>query len=539
MEIQFLGGARTVTGSCYLIDTGDYKILVDCGMFQGRKQLEELNQVSPPVNPHEISAVVLTHAHIDHSGLIPKFCKDGYKGPIYTSSTTVDLCSIMLPDSGHIQELETEWFNRKRKRKGRSLQNPLYTEEDARKSLRQFEGIEYQELKEILPGITLRFQDAGHILGSSIIEIWIENGEKVKLVFSGDLGNPNQAIVKDPSMIEEADYVFIESTYGDRLHKKTEDPKKILGEIIRTVQKDGGNIIIPSFAVGRTQEIIYNLTELLQGGEIAPLPVFIDSPLAIEATKIFQENTRVFDEESHEHINKGIDPLSFPGLQFIVTPEESQKLNRITSGAIIISASGMCEAGRIKHHLKHHLWRQKSHIVFVGYQAEGTLGRRLVDGTKRVRIFGEEIKVAAHIHNIEGYSAHADKNELLNWLSSFKTKIKEVFVVHGEEKVSLSFAEEIRSLLDMSVDVPVRMEKVMLEPSVVSMEWQVEDQPELTLEFLHVLKGLEENLSVFKEMIENKELTSAQKQLLADRLDQYLDQLNDLAEDCEENNTVL
>ncbi len=539
MEIQFLGGARTVTGSCYLIDTGDYKILVDCGMFQGRKQLEELNQVSPPVNPHEISAVVLTHAHIDHSGLIPKFCKDGYKGPIYTSSTTVDLCSIMLPDSGHIQELETEWFNRKRKRKGRSLQNPLYTEEDARKSLRQFKGIEYQELNEILPGITLRFQDAGHILGSSIIEIWIENGEKVKLVFSGDLGNPNQAIVKDPSMIEEADYVFIESTYGDRLHKKTEEPKKILGKIIRTIQRDGGNIIIPSFAVGRTQEIIYNLTELLQEGEIAPLPVFIDSPLAIEATKIFQENTRVFDKESHEHINKGIDPLAFPGLQFIVTSEESQKLNRITSGSIIISASGMCEAGRIKHHLKHHLWRQKSHIVFVGYQAEGTLGRKLVDGAKRVRIFGEEIKVAAHIHNIEGFSAHADKNELLNWLSSFKTKVKEVFVVHGEEKVSLSFAEEIRSLLDMSVDVPVRMEKVMLEPSVVSMEWQVEDQPELTLEFLNVLKGLEENLSVFKEMIENKELTSAQKQLLADKLDQYLDQLNDLAEDCEEKNTVL
>lgn len=533
MEIQFLGGAGTVTGSCYLIDTGNDKILVDCGMFQGRKQLEELNQVSPPVNPHEISAVVLTHAHIDHSGLIPKFCKNGYKGPIYTSSTTVDLCSIMLPDSGHIQELETEWLNRKRKRKGRSLKSPLYTEEDARKCLKQFKGIEYLELQEILPGITLRLQDAGHILGSSIIEIWIDNGERVKLVFSGDLGNPNQAIVKDPTIIGEADYVFIESTYGDRSHKKTEDPKKTLGEIIRTVQRDGGNIIIPSFAVGRTQEIIYNLTDLLQEKKIAHLPVFIDSPLAIEATKIFQKNTRVFDAESHEHINKGIDPLSFPGLQFVVTSEESQKLNRITSGSIIISASGMCEAGRIKHHLKHHLWRQKSHIVFVGYQAEGTLGRKLVDGAKRVRIFGEEIKVAAHIHNIEGFSAHADKNELLNWLSSFKTKIKEVFVVHGEEKVSLNFAEEIRNQLDLSVHVPVRMEKVTLEPSVVSMEWQVEDQPVLTPEMMNVVKGLEDNLLVFRGIIENKELTSAQKQLLTDKLDQYLDQLNDLAEDCE------
>jgi metallo-beta-lactamase family protein len=375
-------------------------------------------------------------------------------------------------------------------------------------------------------------------LGSSIIEIWIDNGEKVKLVFSGDLGNPNQAIVKDPSIIEEADYVFIESTYGDRLHKKAEDPKKILGEIIRTIQKDGGNIIIPSFAVGRTQEIIYNLTELLQEREIAPLPVFIDSPLAIEATKIFQENTRVFDAESHAHINKGIDPLSFPGLQFTVTPEESQKLNRVTSGSIIISASGMCEAGRIKHHLKHHLWRQKSHVVFVGYQAEGTMGRKLVDGAKRVRIFGEEIKVAAHIHNIEGFSAHADKNELLHWLSSFKTKIKQVFVVHGEEQVSLNFAEEIRTTLDIPVHVPVRMEKVMLAPYVVSMEWHVEDQPVLTPDIQHVLEGLEDNLSAFKGILEKNKLTTGQQQLLADKIDQYLNQLNDLAEDCENNHNV-
>lgn len=537
MEIQFLGGARTVTGSCYLIDTGEYKILVDCGLFQGKK-LQELNQVSPQVNPREISAVLLTHAHIDHSGLLPKFCKDGYTGPIYATSTTVDLCSILLPDSGHIQELEAEWANRKRKRKGRPLQSPLYTEKDARKCLRQFKGMEYGEKQEILPGIQVRFQDAGHILGSAIIEIWIDNGEKVKLVFSGDLGKSKQAIVKDPTIIEDADYVFIESTYGDRLHKQGLDPKTMLKEIIQRMQKEGGNIIIPAFAVGRTQEIIYNLTELLQEGEIAPLPVFIDSPLAIEATKIFQENTRVFDAESHEHMKNGINPLSFPGLQFIVTAEESQKLNRFTSGSIIISGSGMCEAGRIKHHLKHHLWRPKSHIVFVGYQAEGTLGRRIVDGAKRVRIFGEEIKVAAHIHNIEGFSAHADKNELLQWLSQFKSKIKEVFVIHGEEKASLQFAEEIRSLLDLSAHVPVRMEKVTLEPSVVAMEWAVEEEPSLSAELMEMLHRLEEQISVCRQMIESTTLSCAQRQLLSDKLDQYIEQLNDIVEVCEEEDVI-
>lgn len=534
MEIQFLGAARTVTGSCYLINTGTHKILVDCGMYQGRKELQLLNLQSPYVEPAEISAVVLSHAHIDHSGLIPRFYKNGYHGPIYSSSTTEDLCKIMLPDSGHIQELETEWANRKSKRKGRNLMVPLYTEEDARNCLSQFIGLEYQEIREIAPGVTIRFQDAGHILGSSIIEMWIDNGEKVKLVFSGDLGNPNQAIVSDPCLIEEADFIFIESTYGDRLHEGNGDPKEALGEIIRTVQLEGGNIIIPSFAVGRTQEIIYDLAELLQEGKIAPLPVFIDSPLAVEATKVFQRNQRVFNKESQEQLAKGLDPLSFPGLQFVTTVEESQKLNRITSGSIIISASGMCEAGRIKHHLKHHLWRQKSHIVFVGYQAEGTLGRKIVDGEKRVRIFGEEIKVAAHIHYIEGLSAHADHNQLLNWLSSFKTKPREVFVVHGEEAVSLKFAEDIREKLDLAVHVPMRLEKVTLEPSVVAMEWQVEEKAGIPSSIATLFKEMDEKLAAIKSLLQSKDLTSEQKQLLTDKLDQYLDQIGEMAEENEQ-----
>jgi metallo-beta-lactamase family protein len=539
MKIQCLGGARTVTGSCYLLDTGKAKVLIDCGMFQGSKEITQWNEQPFVFSPQDISAVVLTHAHIDHSGLLPKLCKEGFKGPIIATHSTVDLCSIMLPDSGHIQELEAEWYNRKRRRRGRTQVKPLYTEEDARRCLTQFQGIPYDKKTEVVPGITIRMRDAGHILGSSIVEMWVTTGEdkdQCKFVFSGDLGNKKQAIVKDPTYIEEADYVFIESTYGNRLHGERVNRGEILEKIILTIQHKGGNIIIPSFSVGRTQEIIYELAELLHKGKIKPLPVFIDSPLAIEATKIFMRNKEVFDQESQEYLRQGIDPLSFPGLQFVQSAEESQRLNRVVSGSIIISASGMCEAGRIKHHLKHHLWRSKSHIVFVGYQAQGTLGRRIVDGEKRVRIFGENITVAAQIHNIEGFSAHADQLGLLEWLAKFSKKPKKVFVVHGEEEVSLEFASMITERLGLDTHVPHRQEVITFSPEadIAVSPRKEETVPELPDEIVRSLEVLAQTVSDMQLLVGKYTLSSAQKQKILDDIEESVEELEQVIQDYEQ-----
>lgn len=539
MKIQFIGGARTVTGSCYVLDTGRHKVLIDCGMFQGNKELEQWNEQSFPFNPGEIAAVVLTHAHIDHSGLIPKLCKQGFSGPIIATHSTVDLCSIMLPDSGHIQEAEAEWYNRKRRRRGRPQMKPLYTEKDARYCLSQFQGVPYDQCTQVVPGITIRMRDAGHILGSAIIEMWVNTPEMdsaCKLVFSGDLGSKQQAIVKDPAFIDEADYVFIESTYGDRLHGERVDRGEILGGIVRTIQKQGGNIIIPSFSVGRTQEIIYELSKLLHEGKIAPLPVFIDSPLAIEATRIFRRNQEVFDEESQQYLRQGMDPLSFPGLQFVETVEKSQRLNRVVSGTIIISSSGMCEAGRIKHHLKHHLWRPKSHIVFVGYQAQGTLGRRIVDGARRVRIFGEDINVLAHIHNIEGFSAHADQAGLLEWLASFTYKPKKVFIVHGEEAVSLHFAKTVSETLGLDAHVPYRFETVTYGEAIeITGHASAGKEPvKLPDGLAYALESVTLASLELQNVLQSQALSPAQKQEVLERLAVCVEALEQSAQDCEE-----
>ncbi|MFT9848291.1 MBL fold metallo-hydrolase RNA specificity domain-containing protein [Aneurinibacillus sp. REN35] len=537
MKVQFLGGARTVTGSCYMLDTEQHKILIDCGMFQGNDERIEWNEQDFIFNPAEIAAVVLTHAHIDHSGLLPKLCKLGFTGRIIATHSTADLCSIMLPDSGHIQETEAEWYNRKRRRRGRQQIKPLYTEEDARNTLHQFYGVPYDEIVDVVPGVKIRMRDAGHILGSAIVEMWVKSPteEACKLVFSGDLGSKQQAIVKDPALVAEADYVFVESTYGDRMHGERIDRAEMLGDIVRTIQKQGGNIIIPSFSVGRTQEIIYELSEMLHNGKIAPLPVFIDSPLAVEATRIFRRNQQVFDEESQAYLRKGIDPLSFPGLQFVESVEESQRLNRVVSGSIIISSSGMCEAGRIKHHLKHHLWRTKSHIVFVGYQAQGTLGRRIVDGAKRVRIFGEDIHVAAHIHNIEGFSAHADLAGLLEWLSGFIRKPKQIFIVHGEEEVSLRFAETVETALGCSAYVPHRLETVVLgEPlaqTALSQPKMDEALPGDLDDMLAELLQVSERLG---HSMKSQALSSVQKQEVLEQLAACIETLEQTAQDCEE-----
>jgi len=434
LKLKFLGASGFVTGSCFLLETNDTKFLVDCGMFQGPKSIKELNYGDFPFNPSEIDFLLLTHAHIDHSGLIPKLYKKGFSGSTYCTAATHQLASIMLPDSGYIQEMEVERKNRKAIRAGKPLLEPIYTAADALNCIKYFQNIEYNQEVNITPKIRIRFQDAGHILGSSTIEIWIQEGMKnLKIVFSGDIGNLDQPIINDPTYIADADYVVMESTYGDRLHAKTTTNKlEQLSTIINDSLSRGGNLIIPAFAIERTQDLLYNLNKLIQSKEISPEHIFIDSPLAIQATEIFCQNPSYYDEEAKELAKNQSCPLIMPGLNFARTAEESMEINKIKSGAIIISASGMCDAGRIKHHLKHNLWRHESTILFTGYQAMGTLGRRILDGEKKVRIHGEEIAVNAQIKKLEGYSAHADQAGLLKWISSLNKPPKKIFITHGE-----------------------------------------------------------------------------------------------------------
>jgi len=468
MKITFLGAAKTVTGSCYYVETNHCKFLLDCGMFQGHSKEDALNEEPFPFNPAELDFILLSHAHIDHSGRIPKIFLDGFKGRVIATQATVDLCSIMLPDSGHIQEFENEWLNRKRRRAGKPPVKPLYTHQDAVDCLKLFQGVHYGETVRVSEDVRVRFNDAGHILGSSIIELWVEeNGEETKVVFSGDLGNKGMPILRDPSIIESADYLIIESTYGNRLHQDNKNKvERFIDIILETVEK-GGNVIIPSFAVGRTQEVIYELNKYMEKYDeklekLQSIPVFVDSPLAISATEVFRKNLDCYDEEARAYIENGDNPLDFPGLQFARTPEESRALNERSDSMIIISASGMCEAGRIKHHLKHNLWKDKSTILFVGYQAEGTLGRRLVEGAKKVTIFGEEITVNARIEMIDGFSGHADKDGLLEWLGQFSKKPEKVFIVHGEEAVMKDFSKLINDRFNIETVIPARGESYVI-----------------------------------------------------------------------------
>jgi metallo-beta-lactamase family protein len=464
MNITFLGAAETVTGSCYLVETKETKFLIDCGMFQGSKNEAILNAEPFSFNPGELDFMLLSHAHIDHSGRIPKLYMDGFKGGIYATKATVELCRIMLPDSGHIQEIENEWTNRKRQRAGKSPVKPIYTVNEATDCLQLFRSVQYGEVFKLSDDIRVKFSDAGHILGSAIIEIWVsENGKDTKLVFSGDLGNKDMPILKDPTIISEADYLVIESTYGDRLHTHSDGPERIeeFINIITETVAAGGNVVIPSFAVGRTQEIIYELNKYMdvysdKVNKILDLPVFVDSPLATSATEIFRENLDCFDEEAKEYIENGDNPLDFPTLKFTQSPEESRKLNERNDSIIVISASGMCDAGRIKHHLKHNLWRKNSTILFVGYQAEGSLGRRIIDGAPKVKIFGEEISVNARIEVIDGFSGHADKKGLLDWIGRFAHKPKRVFVVHGEKETMPVFAQTITEKYGIKCIIPSR-----------------------------------------------------------------------------------
>ena len=440
MKIKFCGAAISVTGSCHLVITDKYKILLDCGQFQGGKAMEELNYMDFGFDPSEIDYMFLSHAHIDHCGRIPLLVKRGFKGNIYCTDATADLADIMLKDSGYIHEKEAEWKNRKAERAGRKFIEPLYTYKDAAASIEFLKPVLYGQTIEINEDIRVRFKDAGHILGSAIIELWIkEAGKESKIVFSGDLGVKGRPILRDPEFIEEADFVIMETTYGNRVHPNNENSVKDLIDIILRTKERGGTVVIPSFAVGRTQELIYQLNMFYEENEdyrdrLEDLTVYVDSPMATNATEIFRRNAQVFDEETKEYILKGDNPLDFKNLKFTRTSDESRMLNFDPSPKVIISASGMCEAGRIKHHLKHNLWDPKNSVVFVGYQAEGTLGRSIVNGDKDVSIFGEKIHINAEIYNLEGFSGHADREGLLEWISSFTKAPKEIFLVHGEEK---------------------------------------------------------------------------------------------------------
>ena len=466
MKITFLGATRTVTGSNYLVEAAGKKFLVDCGMWQGNSELEMQNTEDFAFNPQEIDFMLLTHAHIDHSGRIPKLYKEGYRSPIYAHKATCDLCTLMLPDSGHIQEMEIEWRNKKRKRKGEKELPPLYTAEEALRSIEVFEPVQYDEIVEVTPDIHFRLNDAGHMLGSSIIELWVkENGEETKTVFTGDLGNNDLPLLDSPTMIDSADYLVMESTYGSRKHLRNDEKAEMFLNIVSETLDNGGTVVIPSFAVGRTQEILYEINKLKEVKDddefrrkyktLMKASVYVDSPLAISATEVFRENTNLFEPEVIEAMEKGNNPLEFPGLKFTRTADESKALNESTESNIIISASGMCEVGRIKHHLKHNLWNPKSTILFVGYQAPGTLGYNIVKGDKTVKIFGEEIAVNARIEYIEGYSGHADQDGLMNFVYSFRTKKpKNIFLVHGEPEAQDVLKEKIESETGIPVVIP-------------------------------------------------------------------------------------
>lgn len=531
MKITFLGATRTVTGSNILVETNNKKFIMDCGLYQGQQKEIMLNSDSFLFNPAEIDFVLLSHAHIDHSGRIPKLYVDGYRGPVYATKATCDLCEIMLPDSGYIQESEIEWLNRKRRREGKHELPPLYTYNDAIDSLALLERVQYNEIFQIDSNIKVRFTDAGHMLGSSIIEVWVkEDGKEQKIVFTGDLGNNDIPLLREHSIVEETDILIMESTYGNRLHeKKVSKAKEFLDIVSKTLER-GGNVIIPSFAVGRTQEIIYELQKSKQNDddefrrefdEVMDAKVYVDSPLATSATEVFLKNLDCLDEFVQEDIREGKKPLDFNGLRFTQSVEESKELNATANQSIIISASGMCEVGRIKHHLKHNLWRKDSTILFVGYQAVGTLGRKIVDGAKNVKLFGEEITVNADVRYIEGFSGHADKEGLLNFIETFTSRPKQIYLVHGDEEAQFELAEEIGDRFGIPVEVPMRGDIFEIDVDRIRKTGELKSPNEkryIRLEVLEKMETLREELdemtSILGEDLKEETTDSKVKEIM-------------------------
>lgn len=456
MRLMFIGADHEVTGSCHYLEAAGKKILVDCGMKQG---LDRFENAELPVSYSEIDCVLLTHAHIDHAGMLPFIYARGFRGEIITTEATADLCNIMLKDSAHIQESEAEWKNRKARRAGRQEEEPLYEMNDAMGVLELFHPCGYEEMIKLAEGLTVRFIDVGHLLGSASVEVWVTEEEiSKKIVFSGDIGNKNKPLIRDPQYIREADYVVMECTYGDRLHGQLPDHVSILAKIVQETLDRGGNVVIPAFAVGRTQELLYifriiKAEHLVKGHD--GFEVYVDSPLAVEATNVFKDNlVDCYDEETKALVMQGINPISFRGLKLSITSEESKNINFDTKPKVIISAAGMCDAGRIRHHLKHNLWRPECTIVFTGYQSVGTLGRSLLEGSREVKLFGESINVEARIEKMEGMSAHADMEGLIEWLKAFKEKPQEVFLVHGNDEVCDAFGRLLEDEYGYRAEAP-------------------------------------------------------------------------------------
>ena len=541
MKITFLGATKTVTGSNFLVEGAGKKFLVDCGLFQGKATEELENQEPFEYDINSIDFMLLTHAHIDHSGRIPKLYKEGFRKNIIATKATCDLCSIMLPDSGHIQEMEIEWNNKKRKRKGEEPLEPLYTAEEAARSLELFRAVKYDEVIEIDENIHVRFNDAGHMLGSASIEVWInENGKEEKIVFSGDLGNNDIPLLSEPTMIEDTDYLIMESTYGSRLHMRNDDKAEMFLDIVSETLERGGTVVIPSFAVGRTQEILFEINKLKDKRddedfrkkyeELMKVPVYVDSPLAISATEVFEDNMDLFDEETQKYISEGNNPLEFPGLKFTRTVEESKALNESDESCIIISASGMCDVGRIKHHLKHNIWNPLNTILFVGYQAPGTLGYSIVNGAKKVKIFGEEMAVNAQIEYIEGYSGHADQEGLLNYIYSFIKKPKHIFLIHGEPESQDVLKNKIIETTNLPVTIPSFGETYEITDERVSLVGKYRRDTKESNKFTRVaiidrLNGLKEKIDNMQDLIKDE---STENTIQNSELDSLTAKIRDL-----------
>ncbi len=442
MYVTSYGAAQTVTGSCHLVETDGNKFLIDCGMFQGSKDLNRKNYVPFEFSPSEVDFLILTHGHIDHCGLLPKLVNNGFRGRIYTSPATADLLPVMLMDSAYIQEKDTEHENRRRMRKGEEKREPLYTQDDIPEVISRITPVDYDTRIDISPDLSFMLRDAGHIIGSAIVQLFInDKGESKNVVFSGDLGQWDVPIIEDPTFINKADYVFIETTYGDRLHDEPEPRKESLYRHIKSVYERGGKLLIPSFALERTQELLYTLSELINDNNDFPdMNIYLDSPLAIKVTEVFHDHPEIYDKEARARKDT---PFNFPRLICTADAEDSRKLNKLKKPAIIIAGSGMCNAGRIRHHLKHGIWDPKNTVLFVGYQAEGTLGRYLLEGKKEVRMMGDTFTVKAKIDRINAFSAHADRDELLKWLDAFIEKPKRVHLIHGEKKVMETFADTL------------------------------------------------------------------------------------------------
>ncbi|GJL77425.1 MAG: MBL fold metallo-hydrolase [Nitrospinaceae bacterium] len=461
--LKFLGAIQQVTGSCYLVETTQGKILLDCGMYQGEMRLEKIPEKHFGFDPKSIDAVILSHAHLDHSGLLPRLTREGYRGPVFVTEPTRDLLGVMLKDAAFIQGKDIEWENKWRRRAGKELIEPLYDIKDVEKVLGLLTAVGYNQRTPVISGVEVRFRDAGHIIGSAIVELWVnENGNSKKIVFSGDLGNHSSPLLHDPEIIETADILLMESTYGDRDHKNADKTLEEFKQVLNAAIEDGGNIFIPSFAVGRTQDLLYHLGRFYREGALKQQKVFLDSPMATNVSEIYARHSALYNEEDPE-FNKAILigwENWLPILTYTCTTKESMALNNIKGGAIIIAGSGMCTGGRIRHHFKHNLWRSKSHIIFVGFQARGTLGRTLVDGAKQVKFMGQEFAVKAKVHTLGGFSAHAGQSQLLDWAGRFQEKRPHLYLVHGELNKMLVLQNKFHEKYNWYANIPAPGETI-------------------------------------------------------------------------------